>query len=284
MKIKNKVLAVLISSSFVCTAANAGIIVTQKNGDDIEAHIFQSGTYINQKNDTVSAIIDFNEKQCSQINHSAKSYFTGDCKGMAPAFKSFMSSKVEEGKAAMSSEDQAYMKKMMEQMLPKQNDAKITVKKMGSTSIQGYSSDQYVLKLGDQKISEIWVSKALEEEIAKEIDIKKLDKLAKEFKEAMGGMQEAMFGKKMKNPEKDAEATLDDKGYFIKRIKYGNDMFAAIPGAPQKTNSKGDTIRDEQEVVSVEKKKLDLAKYSIPKDYQAATSWKEFVESSIKRF
>lgn len=284
MKITNKVLVTLISSSFVCTAVNAGIIVKQKSGDDIEAHIFQSGTYINQKNGTVSAIIDFNKNQCTQINHSAKSYFTGDCKGMAPAFKSFMSSKVEEGKAAMSSEDQAYMKQMMEQMLPKQNSAKITVKKVGSTSIQDYASDQYVLKQGDQKISDIWVSKALEEDIAKEIDIKKLDKLSKEFKETMSGMQEAMFGKKMNDPEKDAEATLDDKGYFIKRIKYGNDMFAAIPGMPQQTNSKGDTIRDEQEVISVEKKKLDLAKYSISKDYQAAASWKDFVESSIKGF
>ena len=284
MKIKNRVLAALIGSSFACSAVNAGIIVKQKSGDDIEAHIFQDGTYINQQNDTVSAIIDFNKNQCSQINHSTKSYFTGDCKGMAPAFKSFMSSKVEEGKAAMSSEDQAYMKQMMEQMLPKQSDVKITVKKEGSTSIQGYESDLYVLKAGDEKISEIWVSKALEDDIAKEIDVKKLDKLAKEFKETMGGMQEAMFGKKMKDPEKDAEATLDDKGYFIKRIKYGNDMFAAIPGMPQKTNSKGNTIRDEQEVISVEKKKLDLAKYSIPKDYRAATSWKDFVESSIKGF
>ncbi len=284
MKITNKVLAVLISSSFACSAVNAGIMVKQKSGDNIEAHIFQSGTYINQQNGTLSAIIDFNSNNCTQLNHSEKSYFMGDCKGMAPAFKSFMSSKVEEGKAAMSSEDQAYMKQMMEQMLPKQSDVKITVKKEGSTSIQGYDSDLYVLKVGDEKVSEIWVSKALEKDISKEIDIKKLDKLSKEFKETMGGMQEAMFGKKMKNPEKDAEATLDDKGYFIKRIKYGNGMFAATPDTPQKTNSKGDTIRDEQEVISVEKKKFDLAKYSVPKDYQAATSWKDFVESSIKGF
>ncbi len=289
MKITNRILAVIISGSFIYSSASAGIIVKQKSGDNIETHIFQSGTYINQQNGDISAIIDFNTNKCSQINHQAKLYFTGDCKGMAPAFKSFIAGKVDESKSMMSSEDQAFMKEMMEQMLPKLDDIEITVKKAGSASIQGYDSDLYVLTMGDEKVSEIWVSKALEKDIAKEIDTKKLDKISKEFKETMESMQETMFGKKMKNPEKDAEATLDDKGYFIKRIKYANSVFpaATIPGMNQtsrKENDKGEIIRDEQQVISVEKKQLNLSDYSIPENYKAAKSWKDFVESSIKGF
>ncbi len=284
MKITNKIFAALITSSLACSAVNAGIVIKQKDANDIETHIFQNGVYINQQNGSVSAIIDFNKNSCSQINHNEKTYFTGDCKGMAPAFKNFMSSKVEEGKAAMNSEDQAMMKQMMEQMFSKQNNIKITAEKVGSTSIQGYAADQYVLKQGDQKVSEIWVSKALDDAISQEIDTNKLDQLSKEFEQAMSGMQEAMFGQKMDDPEKDAEAALEDKGYIVKRIKYGNGMFGMIPGMPQGAAPSESSIRDEQQVISVEKKNINLSAYSIPKDYQASSSWKDFVESSIKGF
>lgn len=262
-----KILAVLIISLSFGLNSIADVIfemdqkqispeATHKTKGVVKGKNFKMDFYENGESLDGSMIYHGDTKEMIMVNHKDKTYVVldqstmNDLAGvMAEAMSQF-----EEAMKDASPEERAMMEKMMKGRLPGAGESQTvepTLKKAGSSTVNGYSCTIYDVYRGDVKTSQHCVSS--------------WDSIqgGAEMKTVMVEMSQFMdqLGKSFKN----------SKGMFGQQMKFENNVFKQIEkmnGFPVQSMDYGDgNLVSESELVSSKKTTVNASDLGVPSGY-----------------
>lgn len=230
---------------------------THKTKGMVKGNNFKMDFYENGENLDGAMIYRGDTKEMIMVNHKDKSYIVLDqatmnelAGVMAEAMSQF-----EEAMKDASPEERAMMEKMMKGRLPgagESDTVEPTLKKAGSSTVNGYSCTIYDVYRGDVKTSQHCVAN--------------WDSIqgGAEMKTVMVEMSQFMdqLGKSFKN----------NKGMFGQQMKFENNVFKQIEkmnGFPVQSMDYGNgNIVSESELVSSKKTSLNASDLQVPSGYK----------------
>jgi len=248
--IYHRVIFFIAACSTLVNVANAGIVISSTYDDSTETAIYQKGIAVYLKDGKANSIIDTNTNNCIAINHDLKRYLFIKCNKFKMVVKYLSSVKQKH----LNKKIPLAVQELMSANLPPKTA--ITIKRSGRGSYQGFHVEKYQFIVDDEIVSEYWMSGILDEKIAKEINISKLN---------------AIF--KIRNKNKFNEG-LDSK-IDLKYLEFKKKRFAL-----KEFRYTGSKTKKIYRHVSV--RRVKIRKYMPPKTYQISSSINDYLNNDAE--